>query len=56
MTLDVSCPEAARKVLSLKDGIKFVTEKVTLNKHIISGNIDTKSKELKGTIFMNFKS
>lgn len=55
MTLDVSCPEAARKVLSLKDGIKFVTEKVTLNKHIISGNIDTKSKELKGTIFMHFK-
>ncbi|MBU5487094.1 flagellin lysine-N-methylase [Clostridium sp. MSJ-8] len=55
MTLDVSCPEAARKVLSLKDGIEFITEKVTLNKHIISGNIDTRSKELKGSIFMHFK-
>lgn len=55
MTLDVSCPEAARKVLSLKNGIDFITEKVSLSKYIISGNIDTKAKELKGTAFMYFK-
>lgn len=47
MSLDVSCPEAARILLSKKEGIEFEESEETLGKHIISSEIDTKSKEFK---------
>jgi len=45
MSLDVSCPEAARILLLKEDGIEFTESEETLDKHILSSNIDTKSKE-----------
>ncbi len=45
MSLDISCPEAARILLSKKEGIEFTESDETLGKHIISSEIDTKSKE-----------
>lgn len=47
ISLDVACPEAARIILSEKQGIDFQVSEVNLGKHIISGYIDTKSKEVK---------
>ncbi|MBY0756425.1 flagellin lysine-N-methylase [Clostridium sardiniense] len=47
MSLDVSCPEAARILLSKEEGIEFEESEETLGKHIISSEIDTKSKEFK---------
>ncbi len=47
MSLDVSCPEAARILLSKEEGIEFEESEETLGKHIISSKIDTKSKEFK---------
>jgi len=45
MSLDVACPEAARILLLKKGGIEFTESEETLGKHILSSNIDTKSKE-----------
>jgi lysine-N-methylase len=45
MSLDTACPEAARILLLKKDGIEFKESEETLGKHILSGNIDTNSKE-----------
>ncbi|MCY6485526.1 flagellin lysine-N-methylase [Clostridium aestuarii] len=45
MSLDIACPEAAKIILLKKDGIKFKESEETLGKHILSSNIDTKSKE-----------
>lgn len=47
MSLDVSCPEAARILLLKEEGIEFEESEETLGKHIISSEIDTKSKEFK---------
>ncbi|GAA0070951.1 flagellin lysine-N-methylase [Clostridium sardiniense] len=47
ISLDVSCPEAARILLSKEEGIEFEESEETLGKHIISSEIDTKSKEFK---------
>lgn len=47
MSLDISCPEAARILLSKEEGIEFEESEETLGKHIISSEIDTKSKEFK---------
>ncbi|MBM7833352.1 flagellin lysine-N-methylase [Clostridium sardiniense] len=47
MSLDVSCPEAARILLSKEEGIEFEESEETLGKHIISSEIDTKAKEFK---------
>ncbi|MGG7078483.1 flagellin lysine-N-methylase [Clostridium sardiniense] len=47
MSLDVSCPEAARILLSKEEGIEFEESEEILGKHIISSEIDTKSKEFK---------
>ena len=44
MSLDVACPEAARIILSKENGIKFIENKETLGKHIVSSETDTKSK------------
>ncbi|SHH43325.1 flagellin lysine-N-methylase [Clostridium grantii] len=45
MSLDTACPEAARILLLKKDGLQFKESENTLGKHIISGDIDTTSKE-----------
>lgn len=45
MSLDVACPEAARILLLKKGGIEFTESEEILGKHILSSNIDTKSKE-----------
>lgn len=49
MSLDISCPEAARIILSKEEGIEFTQSNETLGKHIISSEIDTKSKEFDGS-------
>ncbi|SFC47664.1 flagellin lysine-N-methylase [Clostridium uliginosum] len=49
MSLDVACPEAARILLLKKDGIEFKESEETLGKHILSSNLDTKSKEFKNS-------
>ena len=45
MSLDVACPEASRIILLKEEGIQFKENEVTLGKHIVSGEIDTKSKQ-----------
>lgn len=47
MSLDVACPEAARILLAKKSGINFEVSNINLGKHIVSGYIDTKSKDVK---------
>ncbi|CUO85882.1 FliB family protein [Clostridium baratii] len=55
MSLDVSCPEAARILLLKEEGIEFGESEETLGKHIISSEIDTKSKEFKNLPIKYFK-
>ncbi|WP_338631379.1 flagellin lysine-N-methylase [Clostridium baratii] len=55
MSLDVSCPEAARILLLKEEGIEFEENEETLEKHIISSEIDTKSKEFKNLPIKYFK-
>lgn len=55
MSLDVSCPEAARILLGQQDGIELVDNKETLGKHIISSEIDTSSKQFKESPVKYFK-
>ncbi len=45
MSLDTACPEAAKILLLKTDGIEFKESEETLGKHILSSDIDTKSKE-----------
>ncbi|MGV8980872.1 flagellin lysine-N-methylase [Clostridium sp.] len=45
MSLDVACPEAARIILLKEEGIEFEEGEETLDKHIVSSDIDTKSKK-----------
>lgn len=45
MSLDVACPEAARIILLKEEGIEFEEGTETLEKHIVSSDIDTKSKK-----------
>ncbi|MBE6049957.1 MAG: FliB family protein [Clostridium sp.] len=47
ISLDVACPEAARLILDREEGIEFKRKENKLGKHIVSGYIDTKSKEFK---------
>ncbi|MBE6048641.1 MAG: FliB family protein [Clostridium sp.] len=53
-SLDVACPEAARILLSKEEGIKFQEKEEALGKHIVSGIVDTKSKDVKGYILKYF--
>ena len=39
MSLDVSCPEAAKIILSKEDGLKFNIQNYNLDKHILSSEI-----------------
>lgn len=55
MSLDVSCPEAARILLLKEEGIEFEENEETLGKHIISSEIDTKSKKFKNLPIKYFK-
>ena len=55
MVLDLSCPEAARIVLSSKDKIQFKTEKRSLGKYTMSGVLETKDREFEGTPIKYFK-
>lgn len=45
LSLDVSCPEAARIILLKEEGIEFETGNLTLDKHIVSSEVDTKAKQ-----------
>ncbi|MBC8061681.1 MAG: flagellin lysine-N-methylase, partial [Clostridiaceae bacterium] len=45
MSLDVACLEAAKILLLKEEGIEFMESEVTLGKHIISNDFDTKSTE-----------
>ncbi|MBU3110391.1 flagellin lysine-N-methylase [Clostridium lacusfryxellense] len=55
MSLDVACPEAARILLLKEDGIEFKESKETLDKHIVSSDIDTKSKQYNNSPVKYFK-
>lgn len=45
MSLDVSCPEAARLILSKEEGIKFIETNEPLQRHIISSYVNTKEAD-----------
>lgn len=55
MSLDVACPEAARILLLKEEGIKFEESEGTLGKHIVSSDIDTKSKKFNNSPVKYFK-
>ena len=55
MSLDVACPEAARILLLKEEGIEFKESEETLGKHILSSDIDTKSKEYNNSPVKYFK-
>ena len=55
MSLDVACPEAARILLLKEEGIEFEEGAETLGKHIVSSDIDTKSKKFNNSPVKYFK-
>lgn len=55
MSLDVACPEAARILLLKEEGINFKENEKILGKHIISSEIDTKSKKFNNSPIKYFK-
>lgn len=55
MSLDVACPEAARILLLKEEGIKFKESEENLGKHIVSSEIDTKSKKYNKSSIKYFK-
>ena len=55
MSLDVSCPEAARLILLNKEKINFINKEENLGKYIISAQINTKVKYDKNTPLRYFK-
>ena len=54
-SLDVACPEAARILLLNEEGIKFKESEEEIGKHILSNQVDTKSKELSNSLAKYFK-
>lgn len=55
ISLDVACHEAAKILLLKEEGIKFKESEETLGKHIISSEIDTKSKKYNNSSIKYFK-
>lgn len=55
MCLDVACPEAARVILKSKEKIDFKKGEKSIGKYTLSGILDTKSSEFKGTPIKYFK-
>ncbi|MFT5872293.1 MAG: lysine-N-methylase [Clostridium sp.] len=55
MSLDVACPEAARIILLKEEGIEFEEGTEILEKHIVSSDIDTKSKTFNNSPVKYFK-
>ncbi|MBW9150572.1 flagellin lysine-N-methylase [Clostridium sp. CM028] len=55
ISLDIACPEAARIILLKEEGIGFKESEETLGKHILSGDIETSSKEYDNSAFKYFK-
>lgn len=55
ISLDVACPEAARILLLKEEGIEFTQSEEILEKHIVSSDIDTKSKEFNNSPVKYFK-
>ncbi|MGH4121362.1 MAG: flagellin lysine-N-methylase [Clostridium sp.] len=55
MSLDVACPEAARIILLKEQGIEFEEGAENLEKHIVSSDIDTKSKKFNNSPVKYFK-
>lgn len=54
-SLDVACPEAARILLLNEEGVKFKESEEEIGKHILSNQVDTKSKELSNSLAKYFK-
>ncbi|MCF0147223.1 MAG: FliB family protein, partial [Clostridium sp.] len=55
MSLDVACNEAAKILLLKEEGIKFKESEEIIEKHIISSDIDTKSKKYNKSPIKYFK-
>lgn len=55
ISLDVSCPEAARIVLGNRSGFKFEKDDIQLKKYIIAGEIDTNDEEYEDHPIKYFK-
>ncbi|MBZ9632811.1 flagellin lysine-N-methylase [Clostridium sp. FP1] len=55
MSLDVACLEAARIILLKEEGIEFEERAETLEKHIVSSDINTKSEKFKNSPIKYFK-
>lgn len=55
ISLDLSCPEAARIILSNKDGINFIEDEVSLNKYIVASELDTNDEEFEELPIKYFK-
>ncbi|MCJ7690382.1 MAG: flagellin lysine-N-methylase [Clostridiaceae bacterium] len=55
MSLDVACPEAARIILLKEEGIEFEEGSETLEKQIVSSDIDTKSKKFNNSLVKYFR-
>ena len=55
ISLDVACIEAARIFLLKEEGIEFEEREGTLEKHIVSSDIDTKSKKFNNSPVKYFK-
>ncbi|MBS4839501.1 MULTISPECIES: flagellin lysine-N-methylase [Clostridium] len=55
ISLDVSCPEAARIVLENRSGFEFEKDDMELKKYIIAGEIDTNDEEYEDHPIKYFK-
>lgn len=55
ISLDLSCPEAARIILSNKDGINFIEDEISLNKYIVASELDTNDEEFEELPIKYFK-
>lgn len=55
MSLDVSCPEASRILLSKESGIEFIDKEIILTKRIISSELDTNDNRFSKTPLKYFK-
>lgn len=56
MSLFMSCPEAVRQLMKNKEPLKFIRQKVTLDKFIVHSYINTKDPEWKNTPIKSLKS
>lgn len=55
ISLDISCPEAARLILSKMDGITFTEEEISLKKYIVASEFDTNDEEFEELPIKDFR-